>query len=146
MLVQWMQELVQHVQQTSGDPYLANLKEGHEKKWAPWFSRLINSETGIIYIAIIKDTPVGFVLGQVTKPFLSVSLIKSIGQIELCWVNPQYRHKGAASKLINALEKWFKCKGLKYIDVQYLIGNIEAEQCWEKTGYVPYRISSRKEL
>jgi hypothetical protein len=69
---------------------------------------IINSDSGIIYIAEEHDISVGFVLGNITAPFLKASAIKSIGQIELCWVEPNFRKKvlpvGYVLKLRNGLE------------------------------------------
>jgi hypothetical protein len=36
-LVEWMEKLVSHVQETSCDPYVVNLDEGQEREYAPWF-------------------------------------------------------------------------------------------------------------
>ncbi|MCU7842061.1 MAG: GNAT family N-acetyltransferase [Candidatus Thiodiazotropha sp. (ex Troendleina suluensis)] len=126
-LVEWMKKLVAHVQETSCDPYVANITDDHEREFAPWFIKIINSDSGIIYIAEEQDIPVGFILGNITAPFLKASVIKSIGQIELCWVEPSFRKKGIARKLCYQIEQWFRGIGVKYIDLQYLIGNNEAE-------------------
>lgn len=145
-LVESMKKLVSHVQETSQDPYVVNIVNGHEKEYAPWFQGAVKSDSDAIYIAEVNNTAVGFVFGNITTPFLKASTIKNIGQIELCWVEPEYREKGISRMLCSEIEQWFRGLDVKYIDLQYLIGNTEAERSWVKLGYQPYRISSRKEL
>lgn len=145
-LVEWMKKLVLHAQETSHDPYIVNIAEGYEAEFAPLFLNVINSDSGVIYIAEEQDIPVGFILGNITTPFLKASAIKSIGQIELCWVEKNTRKKGVARKLCSRIELWFKEAGIQYIDLHYLAGNDEAEMSWKKLGYQPYRITSRKEI
>ena len=64
----------------------------------------------------------------------------------MCWVDHSHRKKGISRRLCEDLECWFKSKELQYADLYYLVGNIEAENSWERLGYKPYRVTSRKEL
>jgi GNAT superfamily N-acetyltransferase len=56
----------------------------------------------------------------------------------LRWVEPNFRKKGIARRLCSEIEKWFGGAGEKYIELQYLVGNDEAEMSWAKLGYQPY--------
>jgi GNAT superfamily N-acetyltransferase len=145
-LVEWMKKLIAHAQETSNDPYVINLTKGYETESASWFLNAISSNLCIIFIAEERGVPAGFIAGTTTAPFLMASTIKIIGQIELCWVEPTIRKRGIARKLCLQIEQWFGDVGVKYIDLQYLIGNTEAEISWVKLGYRPYRITSRKEI
>ena len=145
-LVEWMLNLVLHVQVSSSDPYVLALEEGYENKFAPWFIKTMDSENSVVYMAEDNNIPVGFVFGKITEPFMSLSKIKAIGQIELCWVETRYRKQGIATKLVRELESWFKKKNIEYVDLQYLVGNVEAENSWVHLGYKPYRIAARKKI
>ena len=146
ILVEWMLQLISHFQHTSSDPYVTQIVDNQDEGILAWFNEAIPSESSKIFLAEEDDMPVGFIFGKITKPFLSASKINEIGLIELCWVDPAYRQQGVASQLVHILEDWFKAQGIEYIDLQYLVGNVSAEKSWEKMGYMPYRISSRKKL
>ena len=145
-LVEWMGKLVSHVRVSSADPYVWNLQEGHEKHYQPWFEKAIDSADIAIYVAEHNHAPVGFVLGIITAPFIKSSVIRNIGQIELCWVDALYRKQGIAADLVRELENWFKQKNIVYVDLQYLMGNMEAELTWKQLGYLPYRVTARKRI
>ena len=147
LLVQWMERLVVHVQISSKDPYVVNVEDGHEREFGTWFAEIIQSDSVAVYVAEEnRGNAVGFIVGTITAPFLKASSIKRIGQIDLCWVESAYREKGIARQLCSQVESWFKDRGIKYIDLQYLVGNTEAEKSWINLGYKPYRISARKEI
>lgn len=145
-LVEWMHELIEHVQLASQDPYIANPEQGYTENFEHWFNKAVTSDIAAVYIAEHDNTPVGFILGTITTPFFKASHIKRIGQIELCWINPLHRRRNYARSLTAKLEAWFKKQGVTYVDLQYLSGNLEAETAWQALGYRPYRICSRKNL
>lgn len=141
-----LRQLYHHVQQTSVDPYLAQLDPGFEAGFAPWFERMLDNADCQILLAVQARMPVGFIVGVLVAPFVRASRIKTIGQIELCWVQPAQRRTGIARALLAELEAWFRSRDVAYIDLQYLLGNTEAEQAWQHLGYRPYRVSARKRL
>ena len=139
-----MQSLVAHVAQTSADPYLAGSQNRPIDSYISWFERSINSSTHPIYIAEVDGQAVGFIMGAIASPYTRSAEIKVIGQIDLCWVEPAYRRQGIAKALCTELENLFTQIGIKHIEVQYLLGNHEAETSWQRLGYSPYRIIARK--
>ena len=64
----------------------------------------------------------------------------------MCWVEPDYRNRGVARALVSAIEDWCDGSGLKHIELNFIVGNTEAEAVWERLGYRPFRITSRKTL
>lgn len=48
------------------------------------------------------------------------------------------------TSLEQANTRWFKQKSIGFVDVQYLLGNMEAENTWQNLGYEPYRVMARK--
>lgn len=89
---------------------------------------------------------IGYAIGTVTRPFIERCAIEAIGLIEHCWVVRGHRMQGLASALVDALEHWFRVRSIEFVDVQYLLGNSEAEVTWERLGYLPYRVIARKQL
>ena len=145
-LVKWLELLISHTQASTSDPYICNLEPGYDEVHEPFFANAIESDQGEIYIFEEDGVKKGFIYGGITKPFLDASSVKAIGQINFCWVDEQYRKQGIASALVQSMEQWFQSKGIEYIDLHYLVGNVEAEKSWAKMGYAPYRVASRKKL
>jgi len=143
-LLKAMACLLEHVRDTSQDEYLLRLTDDYIKDSEEWMEKILASDESNAYIAKKDGTPVGYVIGTITRPFIQRCSIKNIGLIEHCWVEKKYRMENIAAKLVKIIEKWFEDNLIEYIDVQYLLGNIEAEVTWERLGYKPYRVISRK--
>lgn len=145
-LLKAMALLLEHVRDTSQDEYLLRLTGDCIEESEQWMEKILASDESNAYVAKNDGVSVGYVIGTITRPFIQRCTIKHIGLIEHCWVEREYRMKGIAAKLVEVIEKWFRDNSIQYIDVQYLLGNIEAEITWEKLGYKPYRVISRKIL
>lgn len=145
-LLAGMKSLIEHVQKTSQDPYVCNLDHDYQQGIEFWFQNLLTSELACILIAQRDQQSTGFIVGVLGEPFVKSSAIKMIGKIEICWVEPVFRQQGIASQLVAELERWFVKAGAEYCDVQYLLGNIEAEAAWSRLGYQAYRVTGRKHL
>ena len=145
-LVSRMEMLVLHVQRVSQDVYLNQLEQTYSEKFAPWVEEAMTSESYAVFIAESGLKCVGFVMGEISGPFIQGSKIEKVGKVDLCWVDPPMRKKGVASALVKTLERWFAEKNIQYVELQYLVGNSEAENAWAKMGFEPYRIASRKKL
>jgi len=145
-LLKWLELLIRHTQRSSGDPYINNLKPGYEEAHQPFILDAIKSDKGKVYLFEDEGVKKGFIYGAVTTPFLAASSIEKIGQINFCWVDEAYRNQGVASALVRGIEAWFKALSIEYVDLHYMLGNTEAEVSWEKMGYAPYRVASRKKL
>ena len=139
-------ELIQHVTKASKDVYTSNLEKNSHQNLTKLVNDTINSKKDIIFISEENSSINGFIMGKIIPPYLPYSTIKQIGYVSMCWVDPSCRNQGIGKQLIKKLENWFKKQKLQYIDVNFLVGNSEAEYFWEKMGYKAYRISSRKKL
>ena len=137
--------LVEHTK-TSGDVYFADFEDGYNKGFGRYITRFLEDEKAILLIAEIDDQPVGFILGQITRPFIPFSKIKKVGEIAICWVNPNLQGQGIAAKLVEAAEAWFAKQGIEYVELQYIVGNTKAENFWSKQQYKPFRIECRKQI
>ncbi len=146
LLIKWLELLINHTQTATNDPYISNLEPNYDEVHEPFFLNAIQNDKGKIYIFEEEGISKGFIYGSITAPFLEVSSITSIGQINICWVDEKYRKQGIASELVRCIEQWFQSRGIGYIDLHYLVGNMEAEESWKRMGYEPYRVASRKKL
>jgi GNAT superfamily N-acetyltransferase len=145
-LRQAMADLLAHVRDSTRDIYLLNLTDDYLAEAGHWLLDRLHSQQSQILIAQMADKPVGYVIGSMTRPYTQHNSIQAIGLIEHCWVEPAWRRQGVATKLVRVIEDWFRQQGIDYTDVQYIVGNREAEHAWVKLGYSPYRITARKTL
>lgn len=143
-LLKAMACLLEHVRDTSQDEYLLRLMDNYIQDSEQWIEKILASDESNTYVTKNGGVSIGYVIGTITRPFIKRCAIEKIGLIEHCWVEKEYRMNGLATKLVEAIESWFRENSIQHIDVQYLLGNTEAEIAWEKLGYKPYRIISRK--
>lgn len=141
-----VKDLVEHTRLTSRDTYFLDLVQGYEHGFDSWVSDLIQETTTLVLIAEIDNIPAGSIIAKETAPFLPFSTVKRVGEIIMCWVEPDVRKKGVAGTLVLAVEKWCRERGLEHIELNFIVGNTEAEAVWERLGYKPFRITSRKTL
>lgn len=137
--------LVEHTR-TSGDVYFADFDDDYNKGFERYIATFLKKDNAIILIAEVDNQPVGFIVGQITSPFIPFSKIKKIGEIAICWVNPDLQGQGIAGKLVAEAEAWFARQGLEYVELQYIVGNTKAENFWNKQQYKPFRIECRKQI
>lgn len=146
LLIDSMRQLIAHVQATTKDTYMVDISLPDIEKLTDMFEQELDDSNIKILLSEHDDNYAGFIYGKITSPFVPTLTIKHVGLIEMCWVETAYRHKGIARKLSQGIEAWFKEKNIKYVDLNYLVGNSEAEASWDKLGYKPFRVNARKEL
>lgn len=137
--------LVDHIRCRTRDPYFMQLESGYVQGLSQWFGKLIKHERVLVLVGCSgSETRVGFLIGVIGPCSLSLSRIKHVGEIIACWVEPSDRREGIASALVEQAEKWFASKGMRYVEIDYMVGNSEADAFWNQTEYKPCRVSSRK--
>lgn len=146
LLIDSMKQLIAHVQATSEDAYMMDISLPDAENLTAMFTQELGDSNSNILVCEIDDHYAGFIYGKISTPFVPALTIKQIGLIEMCWVENAYRNKGIARKLSQSIETWFREKNIKYVDLNYLVGNSEAEASWDKLGYKPFRVNARKEL
>ncbi len=145
-LVNGLKRMVEHLRSRTKDPYCINLTSNYDQKFPEQITMFLKDETARIYIAEDLGLPLGYIIGKIACPFLPFSQIKQVGDIWICWVEPEVRGQGIAKQLTQSIEAWFSEQDIYYVELHYVVGNIEAEATWERLGYYPFRIAARKEL
>jgi len=141
-----MEHLVKYVQASSQDPYVNDIELDKQKNFRPWFEKVLSNSEGVVFLIEVDDRIVGFITGSLEKPFANTANINHIGQIGVCWVEPDYRQRGYSRALVDTIESWFEGRGVEFVDIYYLEGNREAKHAWARLGFEPYRVASRKKL
>lgn len=139
-------DLVHHIQESTQDPYFQEMEESYQDNVRDMIRHFLESEMSQILLATKDGKYLGFIVGQVKVPFLSISRIKQVGEIVLCWVEPESRGAGVAKRLTDAIEQFFAYRGIRFVDLHYVTGNREAEAVWERLGYHSCRVLARKQL
>ncbi len=106
------------------------LKDNHI---VDYFTRTIDSDRDITFIAIIEGQIVGYITAH--KRFQAEFYkIKSIGTISGLMVNKEYRRKGIASRLLAQLKIYFKKNEIRYFSLFTAVTNEAAIEFYKNNG------------
>ena len=98
-------------------------------------AELLKSEADNIFLAFDDDTAVGFSHCSLRTDYVEGTNGGRVGYLEGIYVNPDYRNKGIARKLIKSCETWAKEKGCKEFASDCLIENTESYKFHMKMGF-----------
>ena len=93
----------------------------------------------IARVVVEGSVVIGFALGSI-RPFFE----KSYGLIEMLFIREDFRKRGYARLLLEAIENFFLQFGISYIQLH--VTNSEAQQLYLKNGYTEERIIMKKLL
>ena len=141
-----IKDLVEHTSLTSRDIYFLELDVNYEAGFSEYVSGFMKDDSSLCLIAELDESPAGSLIAKETVPFLPFSKIKRVGEIVMCWVEPEVRQQWVASALVSEAESWFRACGIEHVELNFIVGNSEAEAVWERLGYKPFRINSRKTI
>lgn len=65
---------------------------------------------------------------------------RTVGRIEDCYVETQFRRRGIASALVKEGLAWLQHKGVKRIELAVSTANGSGRAFWEKQGFSAYRL------
>ncbi|WP_265444169.1 GNAT family N-acetyltransferase [Acetivibrio straminisolvens] len=111
-----------------------------------YLEEFIDSEERKVIVAEDIGRIIGFIAGEIVKCHLPISSIRKVGYISGAYVLPEYRQKGVVKKLESEIVKFFKAKGLKYAELNFLSQNNIARKSWEALGYKVFREQARKQI
>ena len=94
---------------------------------------LIIQHNSVFLKAKVHGAIIGFIVGIIQVPY-------SIGRIYSLDIKPEFRGKGAATGLLQALETEFKLRGVTFSILEVDAKNTEALNLYQKFGYKPKRI------
>ncbi len=91
---------------------------------------LLTDYDSVSLIARVDGEIVGFIIGKIY-----VSGKSAIGHILTIDVAPEHRRRGIGLKLLQNIEKMFRCKGVKICCLEVREDNIAALSLYQKFGY-----------
>ena len=101
---------------------------------------LLKSEKGIFLVAFDRNenSIVGYMYCNIKKN-KPVYKLSRIGNVASLFVLPAYRKMGVGTSLKSAALKWFRSKGIKFVELEVLSCNSPAFSAYEKWGFVDFR-------
>jgi ribosomal protein S18 acetylase RimI-like enzyme len=124
------------------------LKPHHQfsERLLNWLKSEIGNNNTLCLIAYCDKQPLGFILGSIDIINSGFVELNIKGIIKLLWVEPEFRKKQIATRLLNYLEACFKECNIQYIECDYTYTNKEAQSFWKRQGFTPLSISCGKML
>ena len=126
--------------------HLYKFSENPEKHWEKYFNECIESDDR--FLQVVEDENgklVGHMMVHVDD-WPPVFANERIGTVRETYLDEEYRGKGLALKLFEGAEKFFRKKGLRFIQIEFDEGNTRAEGAYRKMGFDNFKHKLVKEL
>lgn len=99
-------------------------------------STVINSKTGILFVAELKKEVVGFIhLEQEDTPNFPSVVPHKYGVLMDLFVSKSHRRKGVASHLLSEANQWLLDNQLEYMELMVLNNNSDGISLYERNGF-----------
>jgi len=108
----------------------------------------IKSKTSVVYVLKAEGQVLGMVAGLIVK-FDGRYIPKygnTTGRLTELYLAPEVRRQSYAMALMEKAEDWFRANGIRFLDSDFVEGNLPSERLHEKLGYTPFRSIVYKEL
>ncbi len=117
----------------SPESFTSTLESALARTWSSWNEQADSSAAGpdrAAFIVFSSDSPIGI------AALYQDSEIKDEGEILHVWISPQFRGRGVAVKLIDAIFEWAKTNRFQRVRATITKGNERALQFYRKCGFV----------
>lgn len=113
-----------------------------------WLLRKSSEPGGAIVMAQARGAPIGFASGWLARSddVLQRDAWRSYGWISDVYVEPPWRRRGVAQRLLAALDGELARAGAERLRVCSLAANAEAIAAWRRFGFEPFEVEFDKPL
>ena len=108
-------------------------------------AELLRDDNERVFVAEENGALIGFINGAVRENPL-VFAERYIGYIADALVTARSRRRGVGEQLVNAINAWFRERGVRIIHLTAAAGNPISQTFWRKMGFVEYMTRMRTEL
>ncbi len=115
-----------------------------ERVMAAWLGENIDSERASVLVAVEEEI-VGYICGAILEN-PPVTLDQFFGYVSEIAVTETSRRDGVGGKLLDAMEDWFRGKGVGYVEVNVSVRNELSRSFWRKNGYKDFLERLRRDL
>lgn len=120
-------------------------KKKREKDGIDYFRKFIIGKNKWCYVAEENNKVLGFITFNLEKRETWWE-IKTVGYVDLVFVDQKFRSKGIAKLLMKEAYKVFRKKKMKYVKLAVQTKNEPAHQMWLKKGFQDFRVDMYKKL
>ncbi|PIN76839.1 hypothetical protein COV17_00755 [Candidatus Woesearchaeota archaeon CG10_big_fil_rev_8_21_14_0_10_36_11] len=124
--------------------YIAR-KKAAQNNYKKFVEEHIKSGIGVVYIAEINDSPVGFTLTYI-KDEIPIFKIEKIGYVSDLFVKEEFRGMGISSKLMEKSIQWLTKKNIRHVSLGLYSDNEIAHTIYKKWDFFDYKIEMRKKI
>ncbi|MBU9720285.1 MULTISPECIES: GNAT family N-acetyltransferase [Bacillaceae] len=120
--------------------YPNRFKEYNEKEIRGFFKQMIHNPNYLFLIVMENGVSIGYawieLLNHPGTPFTKAHQAVYVHQISII---KQHQGKGYGTSLMKKIYEIAISKGIDLIELDYWIGNVEAQDFYKKQGFVKYR-------
>ena len=103
-----------------------------------YFRRVLTGETGRVWLAIVDNRAVAFLIGTLSESVPTSRAIKKRIVLNNMFVLKEYRNKGIGGKLVKEFIAWAKQEKADNIRVTAFAGNKKAIEFYRRCGFYDY--------
>jgi len=116
------------------EPWFEELKPNAKQKAEKHFNSLLRDKKTVFFLAVCNKKIVGFISGDIRKT-TSFYAKRQCGKISNFMVKKEFRSKGIGKKLFQGLQRWFKTKKARYIELNMLQKQTQLKKLYQKWGF-----------
>jgi ribosomal protein S18 acetylase RimI-like enzyme len=137
-----IQELCQKLVKKEHKEYdkFLNLDWTFGKQGTEYFKGVLTKKDSCVFIAIIDNKIVGYLVGRIIKGE-RYRILPKIADLDSMFIMKKYQRLGVGSKLYNSLVKWCKSKKVKMIKVEASAQNEQGIRFYKKNGFKAYALT-----
>jgi GNAT superfamily N-acetyltransferase len=126
------------------DPRLPTSTPGAAENYAARLLERRDDPYTQTFVAEVGGQVVGYVLGAIIELQPDLFVYADSGFIADVFVDPAYRRRGIARRLVEAITAWFAERGVFLVEWQVAAQNPDAIRFWESVGGQPLTIRMQK--
>ena len=105
--------------------------------------KYLKYNTRIIFVALIGDEIVGFIMGDVKSPN-PVFKPQVYGSISCLYVKKVYADIGVSRMLVFKIEEWLRARGIEFMEVRVRAKNVSGMNLWSSLGFTENAIIMKR--
>ncbi len=121
-----------------------HLTEEGRQRLSPNVDEMLSDEDSRVIVVEANGEIIGFAWGRVTRR--TDYEPERVGFINIVYVKKAHRRRGVGANLVQDLCRFFRANDMEEVNLNYILGNREAEAFWNGLGFVPVRASANTTL
>lgn len=110
-----------------------------------YFTRLLNKENGVVFVAQIDEKIVGYLAASVSHDTKYIDDLK-IAELDNMFVLEEYRHQKIGTQLVEEFKKWANDMEASRLVVTASFGNDMGIEFYKKQGFKDFDLGFRIDL